>query len=257
MMTLKILWMNWKCIKHPLAGGAEVYTHEVAKRLARMGHEIILITSRPKNLPSQEIIDGYKVIRQGGKYTVYLMAKRVYRQIKSNGWIPDVIIDEVNTIPFLTPLYAKEPIVILIHQLCKECWKYAFHPFFEKPGWFLEKFLHKIYIKASYKGSVKAIITVSGSTKSDLISIGYPKNKIHIVYNGLNQNLYKNHTRSMGTKEKEPLVIYMGRITPYKRIEDLIMAWKIVEQRVPEANLIIAGRADPKYLKKLISIKLS
>ncbi|RLG82782.1 MAG: glycosyltransferase family 1 protein, partial [Thermoprotei archaeon] len=37
---MRILWYNWRCIKHPLAGGAEVYTHEIARRLAREGHEV-------------------------------------------------------------------------------------------------------------------------------------------------------------------------------------------------------------------------
>jgi len=30
---MKILWLNWKDIKHPWAGGAENYTHQIAKRL--------------------------------------------------------------------------------------------------------------------------------------------------------------------------------------------------------------------------------
>lgn len=240
---MKILWLNWRCIKHPLAGGAEVYTHEVAKRLVKQGSEVVLITSRTRGLPEEEIIEGYKVIRSGGRFSMYLYAREIYRRLISSGWIPDVVIDEVNTIPFFTPKYVKQPVVMLIHQLCKDCWKYAIHPLAQPIGWWLEKTLHKIYIKSP---KLKSVITVSPSTRQDLVEIGYPENKISIVYNGLDWGVYKD----CANVRKEDLVVYISRITPYKKIEDLIKAWKIVEKE-KKADLVIAGRAEPNYLKKL------
>lgn len=153
MESLRILWYNWRCIKHPFAGEAEVYTHEIAKRLAKQGHEVVLVTSRPRNLPREETVDGYKVIRDGNKYTVYLKARKVYRELEEANWRPDIVIDEVNTIPFLTPKYVNELIIMLIHQLCKECWTYAIHPLIQPIGWWLEKRLHKTYIESQEKKS--------------------------------------------------------------------------------------------------------
>jgi hypothetical protein len=43
---MHILWFNWRDLRNPEAGGAEVYTHEVMKRLAKRGHEMTLFTSR-------------------------------------------------------------------------------------------------------------------------------------------------------------------------------------------------------------------
>ena len=249
METLRIAWLNWRCISHPLAGGAEVYTHEIAKRLAKRGHEVVLITSRPRGLPKEEVIEGYKVIRSGSKYTVYLQARKTYKELKEKGWRPDVVIDEVNTIPFLTPKYVSEPIIMLIHQLCRECWAYAINPLIQPLGWWLERRLHKTYIESAKNGKLKAVITVSPSTKQDLIELGYPEELIHIVYNGLDWNLYKDCTELC--KDKDDLVAYVGRITPYKRLEDLVKAWRAVEQENRDAELVIAGRAEPKYLKKL------
>ena len=249
MSPLRILWLNWRCIRHPLAGGAEVYTHEIAKRLADQGHEIVLVASRPNGLPQEETIGGYQVIRAGGKYTVYLKARRVYEKLRQQGWRPDTVIDEVNTIPFMTPLYADEPIVMLVHQLCRDCWRYAVHPLAQLPGWWLEKTLHKIYIRATKKGKIRAVITVSPSTKKDLAELGYPEHLIHIVYNGIDKARY--HDCPALAKRKEDLVTYVGRITPYKRLEDLIKAWRHVEQENREARLVIAGRPDRKYLQRL------
>ena len=249
---MKILWFNWRCIKHPLAGGAEVYTHEIAKRLVKMGNEVILVTSRPKGLPKEEIIDGYKVIRAGGKYSVYYTARKIYRELKRDGYRPDIVIDEVNTIPFFTPKYVNEPIYMLIHQLCKECWRYAYNSVIEPFGWWLEKRFHRIYIDSVKNGKVKSVITVSQSTKDDLIELGYPEEKISIVYNGIDWEFYKD-CKNLAIK-KEPIALYLGRITPYKRIEDILMAWKIVEEKSDNAYLIIAGRPDRRYLEKLIKL---
>ena len=249
MEPLRILWYNWRCIKHPLAGGAEVYTHEIAKRLVKQGHEIILVSSRLKDLSKDEFIDGYRVIRVGNKYTVYLEARKIYRKLREANWKPDIVIDEVNTIPFLTPKYVEEPIAMLIHQLCKECWSYAVHPLVQPLGWWLERKLHRIYIESSKKGKLRTVIAVSPSTKQDLIELGYPEELVHIVPNGLDWSLYKDCTELY--KDKGDLVTYVGRITPYKKLEDLVKAWRTVEQENRGAKLVIAGRAEPKYLKKL------
>ena len=64
-MKLNILWLNWKDIRHPQAGGAENYTHQIAKRLVAKGHQITLFTSWAPGLPKQEEIDGIHIIRQG------------------------------------------------------------------------------------------------------------------------------------------------------------------------------------------------
>ena len=248
-MSLRILWLNWRDIKHPLAGGAEVYTHEVARRLAAKGHEVVLVTSRPPGLPPEEEIEGYRVIRRGGKYTVYLQARRLYHKLRERGWRPDIVIDEINTIPFLTPLYVEEPIAILIHQLCRDCWRYAIHPLAQPPGWLIEKTLHRLYTRAARKDKVRAVITVSESTKKDLVELGYPEHLVTIAYNALDWRKYRQCPEL--AKEKEDLVVYVGRITPYKRLQDLLYAWQTVEQEHPGARLVIAGRPDQKYLERL------
>ena len=72
---MRILWFNWRDIRNPEAGGAEVYTHEVMKRLAKRGHEMTLFTSRFRGCQLNENIDEVDIIREGNKYTVYKEAK--------------------------------------------------------------------------------------------------------------------------------------------------------------------------------------
>ncbi len=248
---LKILWMNWRDIRHPLAGGAEVYTHEVAKRLAARGHEVVLATSRPNGLPPREEIDGYTVIRRGGRLTVYPAARKTYMELKRSGWRPDVVIDEINTVPFMTPLYAEEPIVVLIHQLCRDCWSRVVGPL-QPLAWRVEKQLHRPYITAARRGRLHAVITVSETTRADLLELGYPEDKIHIIMNGLDWAEYGDCLS--GAEKNTSHVVYMGRIAPYKLLEELLHAWRLVEDRHPEARLTIAGRPEPRYLLRLLAL---
>jgi glycogen synthase len=94
---VKILWLTWKDSKHPHAGGAEVVSSELAKRLVKAGHEVTFVTSGYKGASQTDSIDGYSIVRVGGRFTVYWQA---YRYIKKNlaDW-PDFVVEEINTIP--------------------------------------------------------------------------------------------------------------------------------------------------------------
>ncbi len=102
-----------------------MYTEGFAGELVARGHEVTLF--RPSSVAgltrSARVRDGIRIIRRGGRLGVYRAARQFW---KSNGEGRfDVVLDEVNTRPFLTPRYISSvPVVALIHQLAKEVWKY-------------------------------------------------------------------------------------------------------------------------------------
>ena len=115
---LRILWLNWRDITHPEAGGAEVLTHEVMKRLVDYGHETTLFCPTVEGRPSEEVIDGVKIIRKGGKYTTYSQGRKFFKKNKKKY---NVVIDEVNPRPFLNPkILDGTPSVLLFHQFIRE-----------------------------------------------------------------------------------------------------------------------------------------
>lgn len=238
METLRILWFNWRCIKNPAAGGAEVFTHEVAKRLVKKGHEVTLITSQPGNLPEKEEIEGYTVWRKGGKYSVYIKAKKIYeKHFRGN---VDIIIDEINTLPFFTVKYAREPVIALIHQLAQEYWLYEMYPPISWIGFFLEPKYLKLYKDIP-------TITVSQSTKNDLKALGFKK--IYIIPEGLSiKPLDK-----LPEKEKEPTMIFLGRFRKIKRPDHAVKAFIIVSKEMPDAKLWMIGDGPLKQkIEKMI-----
>lgn len=102
---MRILWFNWRDILNSEGGGAEVFTHEVMERLAKRGHEMTLFTSKFKGCQLNENINGVTIIREGNKYTVYKKAENYLKAYKHNY---DLIIDEVSTRPFFTPVRERE-----------------------------------------------------------------------------------------------------------------------------------------------------
>src|SRR6266849_9244802 len=113
---MKILILNWQDIENPLAGGAEVHLHEVFSRIARMGHDVTLFCSSFKGSAPQESIDGINVIREGGRYLFnFRVPYRYLARFQSERF--DVVIDDMNKIPFFTPLYVHEPLYVITHHL--------------------------------------------------------------------------------------------------------------------------------------------
>lgn len=239
---MRILWYNWRDIKNPDAGGAEVFTHEVCKRLAIQKDEmnnsrwsITLFTASFPNGKEEEIIDGIRIVRRGNKYNVYNKAKEFFRKNKDDY---DIIVDEINTKPFMTPTFVRDkPIVALVHQLAREFW------FYETPfpvnllGYLLlEKQWLKKYIKIP-------TITVSQSSKQDLLEWGF-KNVL-VVPEGIN---FKPLDK-LPIKESVPTVIFVGRLKKAKKPDDAIRAFKIIKDEMPEARMWIVG--DGYMMNKL------
>src|SRR4051794_20746463 len=99
----RILIFNWKDLAHPAAGGAEVFTEGFARELVKRGHEVTLFTSSVVARAVDESIEGVRIIRRGGRFSVYREARRFWQSDGEGNF--DVVIDEVNTRPFLTPRY--------------------------------------------------------------------------------------------------------------------------------------------------------
>jgi glycosyltransferase involved in cell wall biosynthesis len=230
---MRILWFNWRDIRNPEAGGAEVITHQVMERLAKKGHEMTLFTSRFKDCKLNENINGVDLIREGNKYTVYKRAEDYLKAYKHNY---DLVIDEINTRPFFTPKFVREKqIIAVIHQLAREFWFYE--------TMFPLNYIGYYYLEKKWLSNYKNIVTValSNSTKMDLEELGFKK--IFIVPPGLSVVPLLN----VKEKEDKPTLVFMGRLTKAKRPNHALQAFSIVKREIPDAKMWIIGDG---YLRK-------
>jgi len=81
-----------------------------------------------------------------------------------------------------------------------------------------------------------------------------------VIYNKINLQKFKKGLdgtiiRKKHQIEKEPVILYVGRIAPHKGIHYLIEAFKLAKSFYPSAKLIIVGKSyHDKYFHKLKKI---
>jgi glycosyltransferase involved in cell wall biosynthesis len=238
----RILIVNWRDIKDPEAGGAEVHLHEISKRFVTRGHSVTLLTSAFKGSPAEEEVDGVRIVRRGGKFTFNFCVPGAVRGLLAREQF-DIVIDDINKIPFYTPVYVKRPLLALAHHL------FAHTIFLETILPFaLYVYMGELLIPAVYRRT--RFVVVSESTKEDLVRRGIPRDNIEIVYNAVDHTKYTPAASS--TSPSVPLVGYVGRIKRYKRVDCVLEALKIVAKTIPDVRLVLAGSGD--CLPSLVSL---
>jgi glycosyltransferase involved in cell wall biosynthesis len=107
------------------------------------------------------------------------------------------------------------------------------------------------------------IITVSYAMKDELITLGFPRDKIYVSYNGVDPQKYNPESvspeqvrkirESYGLKDDDLMILYLGRLVGVKGVDRLIMAMPHVLLKVPKAKLVIVGVGDlQEYLTNLV-----
>ncbi len=229
---LRILIFNWRDTKHIFSGGAEVYIHELAKRWVKDGNKVTLFCSNDSRSQDNERIDGIRIVRRGGKYTVYLFAL-MYYFLKFRGKY-DVIVDCENGIPFFTPLFVRIPVVLLIHHVHQE----VFRDFLPTPWRQIATYLEGKVMPYVYRN--KSVITVSESSKEEIFKLGFTKeHMIEVIYNGVARTLVTSIP-----KTAHPSFVYLGRLKEYKNIDIAIKAFAIFVRKYPSALLSIVGSGE-------------
>lgn len=237
---MDILILNWKDVKNPQVGGAEIIAFEFAKRLVKEGHKLTFFSRSFPNCLREEMLDGVKIVRRGNRLSVYFEAFLYYKSLKRK---PDRVIDMVNTLCWQTPFYVpKKNRFAYVNQLAKEVF------FFELPkpisyiAYLLEKFQYLTYKNTRF-------LCYSESTKKDLQEFGIREKNIGIFSMGLDHSRYK----SSGKKTDYPLFIYVGRLVKMKRVDLCIKAFANVIKKHKNAKLEIIGNGpDEKRLFDLV-----
>lgn len=237
---MDILILNWKDVRNPQAGGAEIIAFEFARRLVKEGHRVTFFSRTFSNCLKEEIIDGVKIIRRGNKFTVYIQAFFYYKNLKKK---PQKVVDMVNTICWQTPLYvSKKSRVAYVNQLAKEVLFYEFVWPLSLIAYLIEKFEYLTYRNTKF-------ICYSKSTKEDLISFGLKDKNINIFPLGVDHDRYV----KTGNKNKDPLFIFVARLVRMKRADLCIRSMRKVVRKYPKARLYILGNGpDEKRLQELV-----
>jgi glycosyltransferase involved in cell wall biosynthesis len=241
---LRILAINWRCTRHPQSGGAEMNLFEQAERWVKAGHKVTVFCSDPgrEHAPvREELMDGIRVLRRGGRFTVYFYAALF---LLLNSWRFDRVLDVANGIPFFAPLFSKRPVVLLVHHVHDRQWFAEFPIPLAMVGWFLERRVVPLLYRR------RPVIAVSPTTKDALAETGVPQSNIRVIYNGINQPGWSGEVAHSGERR----IAYVGRIKRYKRLDRLVRMIPKLRDEFPDVHLDIAGSGDAEpQLKALVN----
>ncbi len=236
---MNILILNWRDLKHPLAGGAEVSLARHAQYWQSRGEKVTWFSSYFKGAKKEEVVDGIRYIRRGTHYTVFL---HFFLYYVKNKFPTDTVVDCFHFVPFFTPLFIKnKKIVALIHEVAGEVWFENLFPPFALIGYLLEPFFIRLYRRSIF-------ITVSDSTKKDLEKIGIKKKRISLIHNGVSPF----RVRGKIMKEKLPTLVFLGRLSKDKGIEDALLMVELLKREHNDLQLWIIGKFENKKYEKRI-----
>src|SRR5215208_5309200 len=228
---LHILVMTDRDWTHPQGGGTGANLFGQVSRWVAWGHRVSVIAcSYPGAKPFERIADGLELHRMGGRSTVFPRA--ILRQAR--GLVPDadVVLEVVNGITFLTPLWLDAPRVTLVHHVHRDHYVEEMGPVAGRIAAFL---LETAPLRLLYHGA--RFLTISHASARDIAAHGIPLEQIEVGYIGVELDAF-GHDESQ--RADEPTLLYLGRLKRYKRIEVVLDAL----EACPGAVLHIAGDGD-------------
>jgi glycosyltransferase involved in cell wall biosynthesis len=227
---VRIAILNWRDLTHPDGGGAERYAVNVATGLVRRGHEVTLLCADHGRAPRDEIVDGVRLRRRGGRLGVYQQGLRGLHRLERTEGPFDVVVDVQNGLPFFSPLATRTPVVSLVHHVHREQWPVVFGPVAARIGWGIESRLSpRVYRGRQY-------VAVSGRTKDELAELGVDPSHIAVVHNGTDPPMSTDVARSA-----IPTIVILGRLVPHKRVEHAIDVVARLAESHPDVRLRIIG----------------
>lgn len=232
---MRVVIFNWRGPASLKGGGAEHVTDVLASGLAARGHTVTWFTSRANGEPAYETRSGYTILRAGSELTCRFHAA-VWLIRKRGAY--DVVVDEVNTLPFLSPWIAGKRVVLWIHQLAREVWN-AEAP--ASVGWFgrlMERPMLSIYARTPL---------VTGARSSAESFRDLRLGPIRIVE-------YPLPRPDAASVPARNTIGFVGRIAPSKRIDHIIRAVERVREVIPDVRLSIVGAGDPEEIARLRKI---
>jgi len=244
-LFMKIFVNNWRCIKNPLAGGAEIYFQEIFKRIVSMGHSVTQLAVIFKGAPEKEDIDGVHIIRVGEKNTFnFSVYRELPHYLDEDNY--DIVIDDLNKIPFYSPWLTKKPVLaLLMHLFRKSIFSETSIPFASYV------YLTESIIPWCYKKNNFAVL--SPSTKQDVIKMGIKPETIVVIPPGVDLNYFK-----PDYKVKQPnLIIHAGRLKRYKSVDHLLWATQMLAGKRKDFKVVIIGGGDDLPRLKDLAKKLA
>jgi glycosyltransferase involved in cell wall biosynthesis len=227
---LHILVLADRCWSHPQAGGSGANLHAQVTRWAQGGHRVTVIAGDyPGADRAERVSRNLTVYRMGGRASVFPHA--IWAVMRGMGREADVVLEVINGITFLTPLWLRTPHVALVCHPHRDLYVGEFGRY---RGRLLSALAEELPLRLLYRRA--AFLTISESARDDLVQIdGLTRDRVSVAYCGVEPGLF-----APGERAAHPRLLHLGRLKAYKRIEYVLD----VLEAIPQATLDIVGEGD-------------
>jgi glycosyltransferase involved in cell wall biosynthesis/O-antigen/teichoic acid export membrane protein len=212
---------------HPQGGGTGTNLFGHVSRWLAWGHRVSVIGAGYEGGASLERHGDLTMHRVGGRSTVF--PRTIWKQWR--GLVPDadVVLEVINGITFLTPLWMRTPRAALVHHVHTDHYEREMGRAGKVAGLFLET----LPLKLLYPGS--RFVVISHATQRDLEPFGIPPETVTVNHIGVELGAF-----APGERAPQPTLLYLGRLKKYKRVEMLLDT----VEALPATVLEIAGDGD-------------
>ncbi len=239
---------------HPQGGGAGMNLQKQVKYWLAWGHQVRIVTVSYPGAETRSVEDGLWIDRRGSTFTVYFAtALRLLRREYKDA---DVVMEVVNGVPWMTRFLTGKPTVAMVHHVCQQQYELEFSGL---PR-YLGKFLEARVMPLAYRNI--PFITVSETSRQDLVRLGIPPDHITVVHNGTDHAVeppFDQFQRALlsgdlSFKSAVPTLVYLGRLKRYKRVDTLLHLLSPLLRSRKHLRLKVVGDGDDRpRLERLTS----
>jgi len=221
-----------------------MHLHHILKGAVAAGWEVDLVCAGYQGAPRHDVIDGVNIHRHGHWTVANFVLPRVVKRLLKNGHY-DLLVEDINKIPFFTPLYrGNTPLVAIVPHLFGTTVYREANPVTASYVYGAERLIAPLYRDVDFE-------VISPSTRDDLMGRGLDGNRIRTIYCGLEHERFTLENPPL--RSETPLIVSWSRLRRYKSVDVAIRAFTHIVGEIPDARLLIMGRGpDEKRLRGIV-----
>lgn len=222
--------LAWRDLDDLDAGGSERHADEFMRRWAANGLDIVHRTSAAVGLPARGTRHGYRIVRRGGRMTVYprvVASEAVHRMGRY-----DALVEVWNGVPWLSPLWCHKPRIVVLHHVHGPMWDQILPWPASRMGRALESRIAPPWYRRT------DVVTPSSATRDELLALGFRSERVRPVDNGVDEHFTPDPAVAPWP---QPTVVAVGRMAPVKRFGLLLEAAATARELVPDLQLRLVG----------------
>jgi glycogen(starch) synthase len=263
---------------YPRAGGLEYHVFHISRELAKLGHDVTVVTS--SSVAQQDVpgisnkgltlrnslpdLPSFEVDEEGVKIYRFRPRLRLYTLYLTPGLIRYLFqhLREYDVVHVHAYLHAEPSLVAIVSKLNKKQFVLTAHDLVSAyPGFReLAKNFADVVVGRALLRSAAALIALTPINKEQCLQLGAPEERISIVPNGITPAEFANLKPStqvlQDLENPEHLVLFVGRLVSNKGPQYLVQAIPRILEEYPSTRFVFIGQDDgygPEVKRQAIS----